>query len=113
MPAETTVVVGKSFIEDQRNSDVDFGMGFDLVLLPNIFQNYIHWITDFANFSYSVDPLGADYRYRGVLNTGFRIDLSAIPSLSKFKFVIDVFMTDALDENRAFTTGLVFGIPIL
>jgi hypothetical protein len=119
MPAETTVVLGKTFIEDQSNSNIDFGMGFDLILLPKIFQNYVHWITDFANFSYSVEPVGADSKYRGVLNTGLRLDLASIPSLSKFKFVIDVMVTDVLDDGdrwssgRSFSVGAVFGIPIL
>jgi hypothetical protein len=113
MPAETTVVLGKTFIEDIDSSDIDFGMGFDLVLLPKILQNYIHWITDFANFSYSVQPIGADAGRRGVLNTGLRVDLSAIPALSKFKFIADLKVTDALDDNRSFSLGAVFGIPIL
>jgi hypothetical protein len=112
-PAETTVVLGKTFIEDHKDSDIDFGMGFDLILLPKVFQKYVHWITDFANFSYSVEAFGADSRSRGVLNTGLRIDLASIPALSKFKFVIDVMVTDALDDDRAFSVGAVFGIPIL
>jgi hypothetical protein len=112
-PAETTVVVGKTFIENRKSSDIDFGMGFDLILLPKIFQNYVHWITDFANFSYSLEAFGADASSRGVLNTGFRINLASIPALSKFKFVIDLTITDALDDERAFSLGTVFGIPIL
>jgi hypothetical protein len=112
-PAETTVVVGKTFVEDRSNSNIDFGMGFDLILLPKVFQNYVHWIADFANFSYSVEPIGANAEVRGVFNTGFRIDLASIPALSKFKFVIDLTLTDALDKNRSFALGGVFGIPIL
>jgi hypothetical protein len=113
MPAETTVVLGKTFVENNSNSDIDFGMGFDLILLPKIFQNYIHWIADFANFSYSVEPIGANAGVRGVFNTGFRIDLSSIPALNKFKFVVDVTLTDALDKGRSFALGAVFGVPIL
>jgi hypothetical protein len=113
MPAETTVVLGKTFIEDDKSSDIDFGMGFDLILLPAVFQNYVHWITDFANFSYSIDPMGANSRSRGVFNTGLRIDLASIPALNKFKFIIDIKVTDALDEERAFSIGAVFGIPLL
>jgi hypothetical protein len=112
-PAETTVVLGKTFIEKDKNSDIDFGMGFDLILLPKIFQNYVHWITDFANFSYSASPVGANSIFRGVLNTGIRIDLASIPALSKFKFAVDLTLTDALDDNRSFAVGGVFGIPIL
>jgi hypothetical protein len=113
MPAETTVVVGKTFVEDVSSSNIDFGMGFDLILFPKIFQRYVHWITDFANFSYSREAFGADADFRGVLNTGLRIDLASIPALSKFKFVIDVEITDALDDKRAFSIGAVFGVPVL
>jgi hypothetical protein len=114
MPAETTVVIGKTFIENYKtDSSIDFGMGFDLILLPKVFDNYVHWITDFANFSYSVDPFGADHRYRGVLNTGIRVDLSVIPALNKFKFVIDALVADAFDADRSFSIGAVFGIPVL
>jgi hypothetical protein len=113
MPAETTVVMGKTFIQDHVDSSIDFGMGFDLVLFPKVFDKYIHWITDFANFSYSNDPFGADFRSRGVLNTGLRIDLSVIPALNKFKFALDILLADAFDDDRSFSTGLVFGIPVL
>ncbi|MDR2617877.1 MAG: hypothetical protein LBC62_03295 [Treponema sp.] len=113
MPAETTVVLGKTFIKDNIDSNIDFGMGFDLVLLPKVFEKALHWVTDFANFSYSADPFGADFRSRGVLNTGLRVDLSIIPVLSKFKFVVDVLMADAFDDGRSFSVGTVFCIPIL
>ena len=114
MPAETTAVLGKTFIQNRDiDGNIDFGMGFDLILLPNVFQNSVHWIMDFANFSYSVEAWGADANYRGVLNTGIRIDLSVIPALSKFKFAVDILMTDAFDNSRSFSAGLVFGVPIL
>ncbi|MCL2320105.1 MAG: hypothetical protein FWC45_08465 [Treponema sp.] len=113
MPAETSVVLGKTFKEKNTNWDIDFGMGFDLILLPRQLGRFVHWVSDFANFSYSVEAFGADALYRGVFNTGLRIDLSAIPDLSKFKFVIDVFVTDVLDKGRAFSLGAVFGVPVL
>ena len=112
MPAETTVVVGKTFGDIAVDENIDFGMGFDLLLFPSTFKNYIHWINDFSNFSYSLDAFGADANYRGAFNTGIRIDMASIPSLSKFKFVIDAIVTDALDENRAFALGGTFGTPI-
>jgi hypothetical protein len=112
MPAETTVVVGKSFIEDTSNDNIDFGMGFDLLLFPDIFEGYIHWINDFANFSYSAQAYAADANSRGVFNSGIRIDLASIPAFSKYKFAIDAIITDALDENRAYSLGVAFGIPI-
>ena len=113
MPAETTAVFGKTFKEHHSDWNIDFGMGFDIIFFPKFFGRFIHWITDFANFSYSVEAFGADSWNRGVLNTGLRIDLSALPALNKFKFVVDVLMTDAFDDNRAFSIGVVFGVPIL
>ncbi|MDA3951550.1 MAG: hypothetical protein PF508_20245 [Spirochaeta sp.] len=116
MPAETTFVVGKSFGDDEvtpGDEAIDFGMGFDLILFPEVFQGYVHWINDFANFSYSQDPRGVNAGFRGAFNTGIRIDVAANPSLSKYKFVIDAIMTDALDENRAFALGLAFGAPLM
>jgi hypothetical protein len=112
-PAETTVVLGKTFIKNHPDTNIDFGMGFDMILFPSVLKNYVHWIMDFANFSYSAEPTSADHRVRGVLNTGFRIDLSAVPVFSKINFVVDVLMTDAFDSNRAFSIGLVLGVPLL
>lgn len=112
MPAETSLVVGKSFMENQNNSNIDFGMGFDLILFPKTFQNVVHLVIDFSNFAYSTDARGA-LTGRGCLNTGLRIDLAAIPALSKFKFALDLVLTDAFDTSRAFGFGAVFGIPIM
>jgi hypothetical protein len=122
MPAETTVVVGKTvYAGHDNNSDIDFGMGFDLVLLPDVFQRYLHWIIDFANFDYSdnswpnhlAQGSGPPW-YRGILNTGFRVDLANIPALNKFKFIVDIIFNDLFDdENRSFSVGAVFGMPIL
>ena len=108
MPAETTFVVGKTLDRD----GIDFGMGFDLSLFPEVFQGYVHWINDFSNFSYSVQPVGAEAGNRGVFNTGIRIDLAEIPELSRFKFALDALMTDALDSNRSFSLGVAFGVSV-
>lgn len=112
MPAETTFVVGKSFGDPIPDEWIDFGMGFDLLLFPEVFEGYVHWINDFSNFSYSWDAFGANAAIRGVFNTGIRIDVAANPSLSKYKFVIDAIVTDALDEARSFGLGVAFGAPI-
>lgn len=121
MPAETTIVFGKTFysIESNprpNNSDIDFGMGFDIILFPSAFKNLLHWIIDFSNFSYSDNAwpntsyLHTSSVWRGILNTGFRIDLSSIPELNRFKFLVDVIFNDLFDEgNRSFTIGAVFG----
>ena len=113
MPAETTVVIGKTFRDNGSDSNIDFGMGFDLVLLPHVFEGFIRWVTDFSNFSYSEEAFGANAYIRGVVNTGFRIDLSRFPPLNDFRAAVDIVMTDAFDQGRAFSAGFVFGIPIL
>ncbi len=112
MPAETTITIGKTFGDAAPEDNIDFGMGFDLLLFPETFKGYIHWINDFANYSYSMDALGSNAGYRGSFNTGIRIDMSTIEALSKYKFVIDAFITDALDKNRAFSIGGSFGLPV-
>jgi hypothetical protein len=118
MPANTTVLFGKTLYTGgpENNSNVDFGMGFDLILFPDVFKDAVHWIIDFSNFSYSDNswPNNSYYHtnsmWRGILNTGFRINMSAIPALSKFKFVIDVVFNDLFDAGaRSFTIGAVFG----
>jgi hypothetical protein len=118
-PVETTGVVGKTFVLNTNNqlrrskSNIDFGMGFDVILFPKVLQNYLHLLIDYSNFAYSNDPLGSSSDWRGVMDTGFRIDLAQIPGMEKFKFTIDVMLTDALDHyERSFSTGLVFGAGI-
>ena len=124
MKAETTLMVGKTFyLDSDNNSDVDFGMGFDLVLFPDVFGEAVHWIIDFANFGYS-DNAWPYYsaEFRGILNTGFRIDLSAIPAFRNFKILLDFVFNDLFDDGnkhkgmqtsgRSFTAGAVFGFKL-
>jgi hypothetical protein len=123
LPSETTVTIGKTLYAGgpDNNSNIDFGMGFDLNLFPDVFKGFVHWIIDFANFDYSdnawpnrlVYATGPAW-YRGNMSTGFRIDMSAIPVLSEFKFAIDLIFNDLFDDyNRSFTAGAVFGFSIL
>jgi len=114
MSAETTLVVGKTFGDNAGapKDAVDFGMGFDLLLFPDKFKNYIHWVSDFSNFSYSLHAIGSNAWIRGTFNTGLRFDLSEIKALSKFKVIIDAQVTDLLDENRTFVLGATFGMGI-
>jgi len=115
-PAVTTLVVGHTFWEDESNNNIDFGMGFDLIIFPKALGNFLHFLIDFANFSYSTNPWGADAWARGVFNTGLRLDLSQIPALRKFTFAIDFFLADAFDSRRmtgsgrSFGAGVVFGV---
>lgn len=120
-PAETTLVIGHTFGKinhTNTGSNIDFGMGFDLIVFPNQLNNFLHILIDFANFSYSANPWGVDARIRGVLNTGLRIDLSQIPALNKFTFAIDAFIADAFDSTsrnasgRSFGLGVTFGMSI-
>ena len=108
-PADTTLVIGHTFRENVNHSNIDFGMGFDLIIFPSVAGNFVHFLMDFANFSYSNDPWGADASSRGVLNTGLRLDLSQIPSLNRFTFALDVFLVDAFDSSRSFGIGVCFG----
>jgi len=118
MPADTTIVFGKTFYSGQNNnSNIDFGMGFDIIMFPDVFGNTVHWIIDFANFSYS-DNAWPNYSlyqsgpawHRGALNMGFRIDLSTIPAFNKYKFLIDFIFNDLFDDGqRSFSVGAVFG----
>ena len=119
MSAQTTLVFGKTFYSGgpENNSDIDFGMGFDLILFPDVFNDAVHWIIDFANFSYSDNSWPNSFYhgsgpswYRGILNTGFRIDLSSFSVFSKFKFLVDLVFNDLFDAGgRSFTVGTVFG----
>ena len=83
-------------------------MGFDLELLPNIFKGYVHFINDFSNYSYSVDPIGPDAFERGCFNTGARI--CVLKDSRRFKLNIDALLVDVLDRNRTFSLGAAFGM---
>jgi hypothetical protein len=111
-PAATSLAIGYTIHEGNKDN-IDFGMGFDLVLFPSVFDRIVHWIIDYSNFSYSLQALGDDAWYRGCLNTGLRLDLSAIPALSKFKLVFDLAMLDIFDHERTVFMGLAVGVPIV
>ena len=121
-PAATTLVVGKTFANKKLylgsggghngTQDIDLSMGFELSLLPQYLKNYVQWINDFSNYSYSAGftPAGSFPLYRGSFNTGVRIDPM---KGSQYKFVIDAIATDVLDKgDRAFVLGICFGMAI-
>ncbi|MCL1833138.1 MAG: hypothetical protein FWG49_01425, partial [Leptospirales bacterium] len=91
------------------NKNVDLSMGFDLDLLPQYLKHYVHWINDFSNYSYSTEPGGADAYERGCFNTGIRI---AALKEKRYKLNFDIIMTDALDHNRDWALGVVFGLSL-
>ncbi len=109
MPSESTLVVGKTLGDEAvgvERDDVDVSIGFDLDLLPKYLKHHVHWINDFANYSYSMNAYGAVSRYRGVFNTGIRI----APFIKgRFKLNIDVLFLDALDSNRSWSAGGTLG----
>jgi len=108
MPAETTFVLGKTIGTHYDNSNIDFSMGLDLVLWPSVFRGYLHWISDFANYSYSASPCGVNAYDRGCFNTGARI--AVLKDQKKLKLNIDLLYLDVLDSNRCFGVGVSFGM---
>lgn len=109
-PAATSVVFGKTISDAVGDTDIDFSMGFELTLLPDLFRGYVRWINDFANYSYSIAPSGGFPRNRGAYNTGLRI---APLGASQYKFVIDAILADVFDDNdRAFALGATFGLGV-
>jgi hypothetical protein len=113
MPAETSLVFGKTWgmgpNADKKyyNDMIDFSMSFDLDLLPNLFKGYVHSISEFTNYSYSSEPVGANTEYRGAFNTGLRIAL--LKNMNRFKLNVDVLWLDVLDKNRCWGAGVAGG----
>lgn len=111
IPASTTIVFGKTFDLDAGfNNRIDFSMGFDMALFPKVFNGYVRWISEFANYSYSADSIITNADARGAFNTGIRID---ILGGSSYKFVIDATLMDVFDEGiDKFAIGGSFGFSL-
>ena len=111
VPASTTIVFGKTFdIDAGLNDQIDFSMGFDLALFPQVFNGYVRWISEFANYSYSADSRITNANARGAFNTGLRID---ILGGSAYKLVIDATLMDVFDEGiDKFAIGGSFGFSL-
>ncbi|MCK5200324.1 MAG: hypothetical protein KAR21_18330, partial [Spirochaetales bacterium] len=111
VPASTTIVFGKTFdVDDGWDNRVDYSMGFDLAIFPEVFNGYVRWISEFANYSYSVDSVITNADARGAFNTGLRID---ILGGSSYKFVIDATLMDVFDEGiDKFAIGGSFGFSL-
>lgn len=107
MEADTSVVIGKTFGKGTRDGDVDFSMGFDLNFFPSVFNGYVRWLNELANYDYLYQNAPTRASARGAFNTGLRIPV--LKSMSHLKFDITVKMTDALDDERGFGAGAVFG----
>jgi hypothetical protein len=113
METDTSLVLGKSFYSP-LDGNIDFGIGFDCILLPQYLKRVVHGVVEFSNFSYSVNPPPNFSPGRGILNLGLRLDFSVLPVLSKFKVkaALDALLVDSLDENRSAALGLTLGLPL-
>ncbi len=111
IPASTTIVFGKTFnVESGWDNRIDFSMGFDMALFPDVFKGYVRWISEFANYSYSVDSVITNADTRGAFNTGLRID---ILKGSSYKLVIDAVIMDIFDTGiNRFSIGGTFGFSL-
>ena len=107
MEADTSIVLGKTFGKTNRDGDVDFSMGFDLNFFPSVFNGYVRWLNELANYDFLYLNAPTRAATRGAFNTGFRIPI--LKSMSNVKFDVTVKMTDALDDERGFGAGAVFG----
>lgn len=107
MEADTSVVVGKTFGTGVRDGDVDFSMGFDLNLFPSVFNGYVRWLNELSNYDFLYLNAPTAAIARGAFNTGLRIPI--LKHLSSMKFDLTIKMTDALDNERGFGVGAVFG----
>lgn len=112
MTADTTLVVGKTFNEGTQNADFDFSMGLDLELFPSFFKKYIHWVNEYSNYTYTMDPASITPHSRGAYNTGIRI--LVLKNLEKFKLNLSFIGTDLFDEHdRSFCMNIVFGFAAI
>jgi hypothetical protein len=82
-------------------------MGFDLNFFPSLFNGYVRWLNELANYDYLYGNSPTRALSRGAFNTGFRIPI--LKHMSNLKFDVNIKMTDALDDDRGFAAGAVFG----
>jgi hypothetical protein len=108
-PAVTSMMIGWNMLEDGATTEnFAFSMGFELALMPSVFRDYIYWISDFGNYSYSSNSMINAYN-RGSFNSGIRIDPIKDGDL---KFVIDLVGTDLLDSGRGFMASATLGMGL-
>ena len=107
LPAVTTATIGWQMFEyGSFSSQFIYGMGFSLSLFPNAFKDFVYWVTDFANFSYTVAGAHIYASGRGAFNTGIRIH--PIKS-GRFNMVIDILGTDLLDDGERGLSASISG----
>jgi hypothetical protein len=71
-PAKITLLLGYTLDEDP-NSDIDFGMGFQTPFFEDIFNDKMVFLIDFGNVSYSKSPSAGNAHNRGLINVGIRL----------------------------------------
>ncbi len=107
MPAVTTATIGWQMLEHGNfSSQFIYGMGFSMSLFPSTFKNFVYWVTDFANFSYTVSRAHIYAGSRGAFNTGVRIH--PIKD-GRFYLVIDIIGTDLLDDGERGLSASISG----
>ncbi|MCK5249243.1 MAG: hypothetical protein KAJ98_04720 [Spirochaetaceae bacterium] len=109
MPAVTSATIGWQMLKQGSfSSQFIYGMGFSLSLIPGTFKDFVYWVTDFANFSYTVSGAQVNAASRGAFNTGIRIHPI---KEGRFNLVIDIIGTDLLDDgDRGMSASISGGI---
>lgn len=110
MPTRTSLTLGWQLLNaGEFSSQLLYGMGFSIGLFPEVLKNYLLWVTDFSNFSYSSHGAAVDADDRGALNTGLRFH--PIKS-GGFNLVIDIIGTDLLDTSRGISAAISGGFAL-
>ncbi len=104
LPAASTMTFGWNLLyKGDFSSQLIYGMGLSIGLLPKARHNFLLWVTDYSNFSYSVHGALVDAADKGALNTGLRFNPTKD---GDFNLIIDIMATDLLDTSR----GVSFSI---
>lgn len=103
-PSKTTLILGYTF-ENNLNSNIDFGMGFQAPLWEKVFKGKVDFLIDFGNVSYSHRPSGGDPKNRGMFNIGVR--LLPIQIIQSTYLTAELRLIDLFDHTgRALSGGL-------
>ncbi len=110
LPAASTVAFGWNLLhKGDFSSQLIYGMGLSIGLLPNARHNFLMWIADYSNFSYAIHGALVDAIDRGALNTGFRFNPTKD---SGFNLIIDIMATDLLDTSRGVSFSISGGFAL-
>ncbi|WP_320128853.1 hypothetical protein [uncultured Sphaerochaeta sp.] len=102
-PSKTTILLGYTF-DDNLNTDINFGMGFEIPFFKDTFNDKLKALIDFGNVSYSVSPSAGNAENRGMINVGLR--LVPIEFLKSVYISADIRALDLFDDSgRALSLG--------